>query len=247
MSTHLFDAAPGAHQAATCRPPSPTARRAAPPVRCARWQEEALAAYFEREPRDFLAAATPGAGKTTFALRLAKELLARGTVDRVTVVAPTDHLKRQWAEAAERVAIHLNPVFKNCGRLARAALARRGPHLRAGRRRRGAAQAAHRVGEDARHPRRGAPRRRRALLGRRDAGVVRQRHAPPAAHRDAVPQRHRADPVRQLRAGRRTASAPRCPTTPTATAGPSRTASCGPCSSWSTAARCAGAPRPARR
>ncbi|MFD1713491.1 DEAD/DEAH box helicase [Amnibacterium flavum] len=77
------------------------------------WQEEALTLYFEREPRDFLAAATPGAGKTTFALRLAKELLARGQIDRITVVAPTEHLKSQWADAAERVAIHLNPSFRN--------------------------------------------------------------------------------------------------------------------------------------
>lgn len=77
------------------------------------WQEEALTAYFDREPKDFLAAATPGAGKTTFALRLAKELLARRVIDRVTVVAPTEHLKRQWAEAAERVAIHLDPTFRN--------------------------------------------------------------------------------------------------------------------------------------
>ena len=46
------------------------------------WQAEALDAYFEHEPRDFLAAATPGAGKTTFALRLAVELIARRVVDR---------------------------------------------------------------------------------------------------------------------------------------------------------------------
>ncbi|HEY8588393.1 MAG TPA: DEAD/DEAH box helicase [Naasia sp.] len=77
------------------------------------WQEEALTAYFADEPKDFLAAATPGAGKTTFALRLAKELLARRTIDRITVVAPTEHLKRQWAEAAERVTIHLDPTFRN--------------------------------------------------------------------------------------------------------------------------------------
>jgi superfamily II DNA or RNA helicase len=77
------------------------------------WQEEALTAYFEREPKDFLAAATPGAGKTTFALRLAKELQARRTIDRIIVVAPTEHLKRQWAEAAERVTIHLDPTFRN--------------------------------------------------------------------------------------------------------------------------------------
>lgn len=77
------------------------------------WQAEALDAYFEREPRDFLAAATPGSGKTTFALRLAVELIARRVVDRVTVVAPTDHLKRQWADAAHRVGLRLNPGYAN--------------------------------------------------------------------------------------------------------------------------------------
>ncbi|WP_043994083.1 DEAD/DEAH box helicase [Leifsonia xyli] len=84
------------------------------------WQAEALDAYFATEPRDFLAAATPGAGKTTFALRLATELLSRRTVERVTVVAPTEHLKRQWAEAASRVGLHLDPEFRNAdGRPAR--------------------------------------------------------------------------------------------------------------------------------
>ncbi|MFP7833359.1 DEAD/DEAH box helicase [Marisediminicola sp. LYQ134] len=77
------------------------------------WQAEALDLYFEKEPRDFLAAATPGAGKTTFALRLAAELLARRAIDRITVVAPTEHLKRQWAEAAHRASIRLNPAFRN--------------------------------------------------------------------------------------------------------------------------------------
>ncbi|HEV7957390.1 MAG: box helicase [Microbacteriaceae bacterium] len=77
------------------------------------WQAEALDLYFETEPRDFLAAATPGAGKTTFALRLAAELLARRAIDRITVVAPTEHLKRQWAEAAHRASIRLNPGFRN--------------------------------------------------------------------------------------------------------------------------------------
>lgn len=84
------------------------------------WQAEALDAYFVNEPRDFLAAATPGAGKTTFALRLATELLSRRVVERVTVVAPTEHLKRQWAEAASRVGLHIDPEFKNSdGRPAR--------------------------------------------------------------------------------------------------------------------------------
>ena len=77
------------------------------------WQTEALDAYFASEPRDFLAAATPGAGKTTFALRLATALLRRRSIDRITVVTPTEHLKNQWAEAAHRVGIRLNPNFSN--------------------------------------------------------------------------------------------------------------------------------------
>ena len=35
------------------------------------WQQQALDLYFRTDPRDFLAVATPGAGKTTFALRVA--------------------------------------------------------------------------------------------------------------------------------------------------------------------------------
>lgn len=85
------------------------------------WQAEALDLYFSLEgpdgvgsgPRDFLAAATPGAGKTTFALRLATELLRRRIIDRIVVVAPTEHLKTQWADAAARVSIRLDPAFTN--------------------------------------------------------------------------------------------------------------------------------------
>jgi len=77
------------------------------------WQREALAKY-ETEPRkDFLLSATPGAGKTTFALSLAVGLLGRRVVDRVIVVAPTDHLRSQWAEAAERFGIALAPNVSN--------------------------------------------------------------------------------------------------------------------------------------
>src|SRR5690606_35958908 len=72
-----------------------------------------LDTYEQRQPRDFLAVATPGAGKTTFALRVATDLLQRGVVRRVTVVAPTEHLKRQWADAAARVGIRLDPNFRN--------------------------------------------------------------------------------------------------------------------------------------
>ena len=77
------------------------------------WQQEALEKYLSEAPRDFLAVATPGAGKTTFALRVAKILVDSGVVRRVTVVAPTDHLKRQWADNAARVGLAIDPNFKN--------------------------------------------------------------------------------------------------------------------------------------
>jgi superfamily II DNA or RNA helicase len=77
------------------------------------WQRAALVQYLRADPQDFLAVATPGAGKTTFALRVAAELLAAGKVQAVTVVAPTEHLKTQWALAASRVGIALDPAFRN--------------------------------------------------------------------------------------------------------------------------------------
>ncbi|GAA4563515.1 DEAD/DEAH box helicase [Planotetraspora kaengkrachanensis] len=77
------------------------------------WQQEAFDLYLQREPRDFLTVATPGAGKTTYALRIASELLTRGIIKAVTIVTPTEHLKRQWADAAARVGIGIDPEFKN--------------------------------------------------------------------------------------------------------------------------------------
>src|SRR6185369_2807212 len=82
-----------------------------PPLRA--WQRKAMVDYLRRRSADFLAVATPGAGKTTFALRIAAELLADRTVEAVTVVAPTEHLKTQWATAAARVGIQLDAAFRN--------------------------------------------------------------------------------------------------------------------------------------
>jgi superfamily II DNA or RNA helicase len=82
-----------------------------PPLRA--WQRKAMVEYLRRRTDDFMAVATPGAGKTTFALRIAAELLVDGTVEAVTVVAPTEHLKNQWAAAAARVGIQLDSAFRN--------------------------------------------------------------------------------------------------------------------------------------
>jgi superfamily II DNA or RNA helicase len=87
---------------------------AAPDTQALRgWQRRALVRYLGAKPRDFLAVATPGAGKTAFALRVAGELLADGIVERITVVVPTEHLKTQWALAAASVGIALDPKFSN--------------------------------------------------------------------------------------------------------------------------------------
>lgn len=112
-SEPLFRFPPGTSAAEHLPPayPERAARGTADKLRA--WQADALDQYFHSQSKDFLVAATPGAGKTTFALRLVTELLARRTIDRVTVVAPTDHLKRQWADAAARVGLRLDPSFRN--------------------------------------------------------------------------------------------------------------------------------------
>lgn len=73
------------------------------------WQAAALEQYLRESPQDFLAVATPGAGKTTFALRVARELLDARVINKVTIVAPTEHLKVQWADAAHRAGIAIDP------------------------------------------------------------------------------------------------------------------------------------------
>ena len=77
------------------------------------WQRDAYHAYFRGDRRDFLLVATPGAGKTTFALSVAAELIARREISAITVVTPTEHLKHQWALAAHRLGISLDPEFSN--------------------------------------------------------------------------------------------------------------------------------------
>lgn len=74
------------------------------------WQRKATGAFYAKGAQDFLVSATPGAGKTRFALALARRLLDEGTVQRVAVVAPTDALRQQWADNASIVGLALMPV-----------------------------------------------------------------------------------------------------------------------------------------
>src|SRR5690242_9753515 len=77
------------------------------------WQKDAYHEYFRLPRRDFLLVATPGAGKTTYALTVAAELLARREVMFLTIVTPTEHLKHQWAAAAARFGIAIDSAYRN--------------------------------------------------------------------------------------------------------------------------------------
>ena len=96
-----------ARRAAAQLPPWPAGR----PLR--QWQEDALQALDRHDGRSFLASATPAAGKTTFGLRVAHEMLSSGRVQRVVVAAPTTHICRQWAADAARCGIDLEPNRPN--------------------------------------------------------------------------------------------------------------------------------------
>jgi superfamily II DNA or RNA helicase len=77
------------------------------------WQKAAYEEYFRVTRRDFLLVATPGAGKTAYALTVAARLLATREIAFVTVVTPTEHLKYQWAQAAARFGIAIDPSYRN--------------------------------------------------------------------------------------------------------------------------------------
>ena len=120
---------------------------------------------------------------------------------------PTEHLKTQWAEAAAKVGIPLDPAYS--GRKGRTSSDFVGVAHDV--RRRGGEPAGaphpHRALQHAGHPRRGAPRGRRAVVGRGGARGVRAGASTPRADRHAVPLRHQPDPVRHLRPGRRRGAA----------------------------------------
>lgn len=78
-------------------------------IRLRPWQKAALEQLQITERNDFLAVATPGAGKTTFALTAAARALSERKTQRIVVVAPTQHLKSQWAASANGLGLHLDP------------------------------------------------------------------------------------------------------------------------------------------
>ncbi|HEY8298690.1 MAG TPA: DEAD/DEAH box helicase family protein [Candidatus Baltobacteraceae bacterium] len=78
-----------------------------------RWQSEAFETWWADRPATALVVATPGAGKTRFAARLAHALLQAGEVRQVIAVVPREHLKGQIAAAMAGAGIHLDARFDN--------------------------------------------------------------------------------------------------------------------------------------
>lgn len=74
------------------------------------WQREATDRYYAKGRTDFLVSATPGAGKTRFALSLASRLLDERSAQRIVVIVPTDALRQQWADQAGAAGLSLMPV-----------------------------------------------------------------------------------------------------------------------------------------
>jgi superfamily II DNA or RNA helicase len=84
------------------------------------WQRAAYEGWEAERPADALIVATPGAGKTRFATRVAHSLLKDGGAGRILVVVPREHLKAQVARAMLGAGVMLDHKFQNAhGRLAR--------------------------------------------------------------------------------------------------------------------------------
>ena len=77
------------------------------------WQRRALEAVCAHQSADFLAMATPAAGKTRFALRVAHQFLETQAVSRILVICPTSHLRAQWSDAAGKIGLQLDPALTN--------------------------------------------------------------------------------------------------------------------------------------
>ena len=212
------------------------------------WQEEALEAYLGSGPRDFLAVATPGAGKTTYALRIATELLDRGVVRRRhrrrphrAPQAPVGRRRRPGRHPAQPGVLQLQRPAQS-HEYDGVALTYAAGRLQAALHRGRTEDTPTLVILDEIHHGGDA---RSWGDGIREA--FERRHPPAVAHRHAVPLGHHPRSRSCATRWTRTASCARRPTTATATPRRCATGSCARCSSWPTAARCAGAPRPATR
>ena len=77
------------------------------------WQAAFLAAHGRSAGEDFLLVATPGAGKTLAACEAIRAARAAQRCERAVIVCPTTALRPQWADAADRSGLHLDPRWRN--------------------------------------------------------------------------------------------------------------------------------------
>jgi superfamily II DNA or RNA helicase len=75
------------------------------------WQQRALDKMDLSPGPNFMVTATPGAGKTTFALAAVQHY--RRSCAGIVIVVPTSHLRYQWANAAAQFGLQLDPTFEN--------------------------------------------------------------------------------------------------------------------------------------
>ena len=80
------------------------------------WQDKAIKEFDNKITQggesNFLCVATPGAGKTTFALVCARQLLSTSKVNKIIIVVPSAHLKEQWADAGAELGILFDTNIK---------------------------------------------------------------------------------------------------------------------------------------
>lgn len=84
-------------------------------MRLRAWQQRAVAQFESHQGENFTVCATPGAGKTTYALTVAARAIQERRINQLIVVAPTDHLRQQWADAAAEFGLNLDPTRTNQG------------------------------------------------------------------------------------------------------------------------------------
>jgi len=78
-----------------------------------RWQLSVQADYLGKLQKDYLLVAVPGAGKTFWTMHTARELIRVGRIGHIAIVAPTTHVKGQWARTAHELGLDLEADYRN--------------------------------------------------------------------------------------------------------------------------------------
>jgi superfamily II DNA or RNA helicase len=78
-----------------------------------RWQFSVQADYLGKLQKDYLLVAVPGAGKTFWTMHTARELIKAGRIEQIVIVAPTTHVKGQWARTAHELGLDIESDYRN--------------------------------------------------------------------------------------------------------------------------------------